>query len=179
MCYPKLETSGSHRWLCTEIIRTFWKYWWPGVPHLETLAGPHTALHTAVLRWEDTRTCPNQCQCGSLSNEDTSCSLKATHASRMKFHEHMLEPPRGNPNEIPALSLLPSIQCCKVRLITNVHRARGMEKVTNRVMLLIFTSANSKFHICHISQDGCYRSECQREEHLPVGARGRRIALLS
>ena len=125
-------------------------------PHLEALVGPHTALHTAVLWREDTRTCPNQSQCGSLSNRDTSCSLKATHASKMKFHEHMLEPPRGNPNEIPVLSLLPSTQCCRVKLTTNVHRARGMEKVINRVMLLIFTSANSNFHIHPISQDGCY-----------------------
>lgn len=174
----KAETSGSHSWLCTEVIRTL-KMLMAQAAHLEALAGPQTALHAAVLGWEDTRTCLNQSQCGSLSNQDTSCSIKAMYACKMKFHEYMLELLRGSPNEILVLSLLPSIQCCKVRLTTNVHRARGMKKAINRVMLFIFTSANSEFHICHISQDGCYRSECQREEHLPVGARGRGIPLFS
>ena len=138
---------------------------------LVVLAGPHTALHTAVLWWEETRTCLNRSQRGPLSNQETSCSLKATYACKMKFHEYMLGLLQGNPNEILVLSLLPPVKCCKVRL-TRVHRVRGMKKVINRVMLFIFTSAISKFDIWHISQDERYTGVNAKEKNICLGERG-------
>ena len=139
---------------------------------LKTSAGSHTALHTVVLWQEDTRTCLNQSQCGPLSEQETSCSLKAIYACKMKFHEHMLDLLRGSPNETLVLSLLPSTKCYKVGLTTRVRRARGMKKGIDRVVLSISTPAIPKFHACHISQDGCHTGVNAKEESICLGERG-------
>lgn len=168
MCYSKWFSYLTVYWNHEDTFKILTAQ----APRLEAPAGSHTALHTAVLWWEETRTCLNRSQRGPLSNQETSCSLKATYACKMKFHEYMLGLLRGNPNEILVLSLLPPIKCCKVRLTKRVRRAWGMKKGINRVMLFISTSAISKFHICHISQDECYTGVNAKEKNICLGEQG-------